>query len=126
MSSSGSTAERRRRITTRAAPLVAVAALAFAGGIVVAAGPAAPAAQRFVDAWERGDYEAMYAQLTPGAQDEFSLERFRTLYEDAAATATVASLEAGEVTERGRRRHVPSACARRSSVTSRRSPAADR
>ena len=100
MSSSGSTAERRRRITTRAAPLVAVAALAFAGGAVVAAGPAAPAAQSFVDAWERGDFEAMYAQLTPGSQDEFSLERFRRLYEDAAATATVASLEAGEVTER--------------------------
>ena len=40
--------------------------MAFAGGIVVAAEPDAPAAQRFVDAWERDDIAAMYAELTPG------------------------------------------------------------
>ena len=39
--------------------------------------PDAPAAQRFVDAWEAGDLEAMYAELTPEAQEEYSLERFQ-------------------------------------------------
>jgi cell division protein FtsI/penicillin-binding protein 2 len=86
---------------TRAAPLVGVAALAFAGGVVVASGPPAPAAQRFADAWEAGDYEAMYAELTPEAQDEYSLQRFRAAYETAQTTATVDEVSAGEVAEDG-------------------------
>ena len=45
---------------TRAVPVVVVATAAFVAGVVVASGPAAPAAQRFLDAWERGDIEAMY------------------------------------------------------------------
>ena len=40
--------------------------------------------QRFLDAWERGDTEAMYAELTPEAQEEYSLERFQRTYEEAA------------------------------------------
>ncbi|HEY8001085.1 MAG TPA: penicillin-binding transpeptidase domain-containing protein [Solirubrobacterales bacterium] len=101
MSSDGSAAERRRRILTRAAPLVVIATLAFAGGIVIAGGPDAPAAQRFVDAWERGDIAAMYAELTPEAQAEYSLERFRRTYDDATITATIAELSTGEVSEQG-------------------------
>ena len=84
LSTGGATAERRRRIATRTAPLIVVATLAFAGGMVVAVEPDAPAAQRFVDAWERGDTAAMYAELTPDAQDEYSLPHFRELYDDAA------------------------------------------
>ena len=57
----------------RTAPLIVVATMAFAGGIVVAVEPDAPAAQRFVDAWERDDIAAMYAELTPAAQEEYSL-----------------------------------------------------
>ena len=30
-----------------------------------------------LDAWERGDFEAMYAELTPDARDRFSLQRFQ-------------------------------------------------
>ena len=78
-----------------------IAAAAFLGGIVVASTPAAPAAQRFLDAWESGDTEAMYAELTPEAQEEFSLEAFTRTYDDAAASATIAELSAGEVTEQG-------------------------
>ncbi len=78
-----------------------IAAAAFLGGIVVASTPAAPAAQRFLDAWESGDAEAMYAELTPEAQEEFSLEAFTRTYDDAAASATIAELSAGEVTEQG-------------------------
>ena len=101
LSTEGSATERRRRRLTRAVPIVVIAAAAFLGGIVVASSPAAPAAQRFLDAWESGDAEAMYAELTPEAQEEFSLEAFTRTYDDAAASATIAELSAGEVTEQG-------------------------
>ena len=91
--------ERRRRIFKRAVPIVVIASAAFVGGAVVAAEPVAPAAQRLLNAWERGDYEAMHAELTPDAQDEYPLERFERIYTNAAETATVASVTAGEVSE---------------------------
>ncbi len=81
--------------------------MAFAGGIVVAVEPDAPAAQRFVDAWERDDIAAMYDELTPAAQEEYSLPSFRGTYDEAAATATVAELSAGEVTEADEAASVP-------------------
>jgi penicillin-binding protein A len=93
-------AERRRRILTRAIPLAVLASVAFIGGVVVAAGPDAPGAQRFLDAWVRGDAEAMHAELTPEAQADYPLEAFERTYTDAAQTATVASLSAGEVSDR--------------------------
>ncbi len=86
---------------TRAVPVVVVATAAFVAGVVVASGPAAPAAQRFLDAWERGDIEAMYTELTPAARDDFSLERFTRAYDDAAMTATITSVSTGEVSEQG-------------------------
>lgn len=86
---------------TRALPLILVATAAFIGGAVVAAEPDAPAAQRFLEAWQRGDTEAMYAELTPGARDEYSLERFQRSYSDAAETATVESISVGEMSEQG-------------------------
>ncbi len=92
--------ERRRRILTRAAPLIVLASIAFAGGAAVAVGPDSPEAQRFLAAWERGDIGAMHDELTPEAQSEFPLEEFRRIYAEAAETATVASLSAGEVSER--------------------------
>jgi cell division protein FtsI/penicillin-binding protein 2 len=91
--------ERRRRVLSRAIPLVVLAAVAFGAGVVVAGGPVAPAAQRLLDAWEDGDYDAMYDELTPEARDEYSLEAFERSYREAAETATVAALSAGEVTE---------------------------
>jgi penicillin-binding protein A len=91
--------ERRRRIFKRAVPIVVIASAAFVGGAVVAAEPVAPAAQRLLDAWERGNYEAMHAELTPDARDEYPLERFERIYTDAAETATVASVTAGDVSE---------------------------
>ena len=94
-------AERRRRLLTRVAPLVVVSVGAFVGGVVVASSPDAPEATLFLNAWEEGDYEAMYAQLTPEAQDEFSVEQFTSTYEDARTTATIASVRAGEVREEG-------------------------
>ena len=86
---------------TRAVPLVVIASGAFITGIVVAAGPDSPGAQRFLAAWEDGDYAAMHAELTPAAKAEYSPEAFERAYERAADTATVSSLEVGDETEAG-------------------------
>jgi len=86
---------------TRAVPLVVIASGAFITGIVVAAGPDSPGAQRFLAAWEVGDYASMHAELTPAAKAEYSPEAFERAYERAAATATVSSLEVGDEIEAG-------------------------
>jgi peptidoglycan glycosyltransferase len=71
---------------------------AFAGGMV-AGGSHEPAerrlATRFVAAWERGDYAAMYAMLTPEARQGTPFRRFSRAYQNAAVTATLADLRAG-------------------------------
>ena len=99
MSTNASDGRRRERVVTRALPVIVIAAAAFIAGMIVSIEPDAPAAQRFLDAWERGDTEAMYAELTPDAREAYSLERFQRTYDDAATNATIASLETGEVSE---------------------------
>lgn len=93
--------ERRHRLLTRVLPLVAIALLAFIAGIAIGSEPTAPAAKRFLDAWEAGDYEAMHAELTADAQAEYPLDEFRATYENAAETATIASVSTAEVKESG-------------------------
>jgi cell division protein FtsI/penicillin-binding protein 2 len=78
------------------APIGAVALVAFVAGIVVGSGESAPGAHRFLDAWEAGDTEAMYAELTPGAQDEYSPAAFQRAYRGAMQTATISSIDVGE------------------------------
>lgn len=80
---------------TRAAPVVAIALVAFVAGVVAGAGADSSAAQRFVDAWELGDTEAMYAELTRDAQDEYTRDEFERAYADAERTATIESVSAG-------------------------------
>jgi hypothetical protein len=92
------TEQQRRRMLTRAVPLAAIGVVAFVLGLVVGGGPDAPEAQRFVDAWVKGDYAAMYAELTPESQAKISKEDFESAYEDAASTATLQSISAGEIT----------------------------
>jgi len=94
-------AERRRRLLTRVVPLLALSLGAFIVGIAVGTSPDAPAATRFLTAWEDGDYEAMYDELTPASSGEFTLEQFRRTYEAALATATIDDVDAGEVREEG-------------------------
>ncbi len=82
-------------------PLVVVASGAFITGVVIAAGPNAPAAARFLGAWEDGDYAAMHAELTPAAQTDYPLESFEKAYKSASATATLTSLAIGEPVDDG-------------------------
>lgn len=86
---------KRRRVLTRAAPIVFVALASLGIGLVIGArDPSLSAGERFAAAWERGDTEAMYRELTPEARAEFSLERFRRSYQRAARTATLEAVSA--------------------------------
>ena len=87
---------------TRAVPLVLIAIAAFVAGILVAGGsPEVEAATRFADAWEDRDYDAMHAELTPGAAAEYPVHEFTQLYEAAAITSTLQSVQLGEAEESG-------------------------
>jgi cell division protein FtsI/penicillin-binding protein 2 len=99
LSAIGSAAERRRRLLTRVLPLAAVALVAFAVGLVVGTGPGVESAERFLAAWERGDYEAMYEELSPKAQADYSPAAFERAYESAAETATATEIDASEPSE---------------------------
>ena len=92
-------AERRRRVVTRVLPIVGVALIAFVIGIVIGSGESAPGAHRFLDAWEHGETKAMYDELSPDAQDEYSLSEFERLYADATQTATISTVDVGETHE---------------------------
>jgi penicillin-binding protein A len=85
-------AERRRRLRRRAFPaLVALALLAGSAGLVVgslAASASERTASDFAEAWERGDFKAMYALLDEPSRRAHSLREFRRAYRDAAVTAT--------------------------------------
>ena len=72
-------AERRRRLVTRAAATRLIALVAFIVGAIAGApgSPEQEAAKRFADAWERGEFAAMYRELNPASQREIGLERLR-------------------------------------------------
>ena len=84
---------------TRALPISVLAAIAFIGGLVVGSEDELEAATRFAQAWEQEDFEAMYDELAPGATDETSPRAFTSAYEDADRTATITSVDAGELRE---------------------------
>jgi penicillin-binding protein A len=82
----------RRRGSQRLAAILALGGVAFVVGVVIGAQhkPAGQdAAERFAGAWGRGDYAAMYAEITPADQDRISRARFTRVYEEAMRTATV-------------------------------------
>jgi peptidoglycan glycosyltransferase len=94
---------RRRRVAwARLSPLIVAAVSAFVAGVAVGASgddPRRTAAQDFADAWERGDYAAMYALLTPQDRRQVPLERFANAYRDAARVATLSRVSAGRASE---------------------------
>ncbi len=95
MSHLPSEVERRRRLVTRALPLIVIALIAFVAG-ALAGNPGSPekeAAKRFLDAWQRNEFAAMYRELNPAAQGEIELNDFVVAYRDAEDTATLRSLD---------------------------------
>jgi peptidoglycan glycosyltransferase len=89
---------------TRAVPLTAVAVVAFGAGIVIALAPGRAERQmvtRYVTAWSRGDYAAMYALLDARSRDRTSEPRFAAALRAAAGVATMSGLSHGKVGKRG-------------------------
>jgi hypothetical protein len=92
--------ERRRRLLQRALPaLVGLALAALVIGVVVgsvAESSSERTARRFAEAWERGDFGAMYTLLSPTARRAYERSEFERGYTDAAATATVVGVDADD------------------------------
>jgi hypothetical protein len=92
--------ERRRRLTHRAIPALALlAVLATGAGMVVGSGTPSTderTARDFTEAWERGDFRSMYALLDDASRRAHSARDFRLAYRAAAATATARGVRAGE------------------------------
>jgi cell division protein FtsI/penicillin-binding protein 2 len=88
--------ERRRRLLTRALPLILIAIVAFVLG-ANAGTPGSPdkeAAERFVRAWEGDEFAAMYKELNPASRRKIELNDFASTYRAAEDVATLRSLEA--------------------------------
>src|SRR3954447_25306294 len=82
----------------RAAVLAGVAVVALAAGLAAGARfepPERVAAQRFADAWERGDPVAMYRLLTPEARTRAPVRSFLRAYRDARDVLTLVRVETG-------------------------------
>jgi cell division protein FtsI/penicillin-binding protein 2 len=87
--------ERRRRLVTRALPLIIVAIVAFAIGAAAGASgaPEKEAAERFAEAWGRKDFAAMYRELNEASRRSIGEAEFASAYREAAEVATLRTLE---------------------------------
>jgi penicillin-binding protein A len=88
---------RRRRNIRLIGGLLIIAVGALVAGVLVGTRESSETklAQRFVDAWEREDYAAMY-RLTTDGESTRGRARFVSAYEIAADTATLRDISAGE------------------------------
>jgi len=73
-----------------------MAAVAFVVGAIVGAGHSSSAdalASRFVAAWARGDYAAMYGDVDAGSQQAIGVSGFEGAYREALRTATAVRVQ---------------------------------
>jgi peptidoglycan glycosyltransferase len=79
----------------RARPVIALALAAFAIGAIVGANSGASSsdalAERFVSAWTRGDYAAMYDDVDAATRRSLTPDAFAAVYAEALRTATASS-----------------------------------
>jgi penicillin-binding protein A len=96
----GLSPERRRRLTHRALPALGGLALVASGAGMVVGSQAQSGSQRtageFAEAWERGDYDAMYDMLDDASREVHTRREFEAAYRRAAATATATGVQAGD------------------------------
>lgn len=87
--------ERRRRFLTRAVPLTLIAAIAFALGASagIPSSPQRDAARRFAEAWARGDFAAMYGELSAASRRSLAEADFERAYREAAEAATLRAID---------------------------------
>jgi penicillin-binding protein A len=89
--------ERRRRLVTRALPLIVIAIVAFILG-ASAGTPGSPekeTAERFTEAWARKDFAAMYRELNEASRRSVGEDEFAKAYREAAEVATLRTLGVG-------------------------------
>lgn len=89
------------RVKTRLIPLALLAFLSFVVGTVVGC-PGSPnrdAAKRYVEAWSKGDYAAMHAELDTESKEELPFAEFTAAYGESEAIATMDSVRPGEDVE---------------------------
>jgi cell division protein FtsI/penicillin-binding protein 2 len=86
--------ERRRRLVTRALPLIVIAIVAFVIGAANGApgSPSKEAADRFAQAWARKDFAAMYQELNESSRRSVGKAEFASAYREAAEVATLRTL----------------------------------
>jgi cell division protein FtsI/penicillin-binding protein 2 len=90
--------------------VLALCGVAFVIGLVTGARhtPAGQAhAERFASAWERGDYAAMYSELTAGDRGRVPRARFTAAYQEALRTATAAKVDTAKPRKDGSAYRVP-------------------
>jgi penicillin-binding protein A len=95
---------RTRRRRRRFAALGAFGLVALGIGLVIGAnhvGSGEKSARRFAVAWNRGDYKAMYAELTPDAAAATGESAFENDYRSAMATATATAIQVGKPAKQG-------------------------
>ena len=112
MKLSSTAVQRRRRLVTRALPLTIVAIVAFALGASVGApgSPEKEVAERFTEAWARGNFGAMYRELNDASRRAVGEKQFVARYREAAEVATLRELSADtpeDAVETGGRSVVP-------------------
>jgi penicillin-binding protein A len=77
--------------------VIALAAVAFAAGAIVAAERSSSSAARdlaagFVAAWARGEYATMYSEISPASQRAVSVSEFANAYQEAELLATASGV----------------------------------
>jgi peptidoglycan glycosyltransferase len=90
--------------------VVALCGVAFVVGMVAGARhtPAGQAhVERFAAAWERGDYAAMYSELTASDRGRLPRARFTAAYQEALSTATAAKVDTAKPRKEGSAYRVP-------------------
>jgi hypothetical protein len=91
---------RRRKLLTRSAPVLVLAAGAFYAGMTVAAGPGRDERHlvtNYVNAWSQGDIGQMYGMLDTASRAQVSQAAFAARLKGTAATATERSLDVVKV-----------------------------
>ncbi|MCO5315893.1 MAG: penicillin-binding transpeptidase domain-containing protein [Solirubrobacterales bacterium] len=86
--------DRRKRLKTRALPLVALALVSFVAGAVKGCPghPNRDAAESYLEAWARHDYSSMHEKLSTKSREAIPLDRFTKRYEKSEGIATMTSV----------------------------------
>lgn len=93
-------AARRRRLV--ALIVFGSGAAAFGVGLAVGAGHVPQErtlVERFAAAWTRGDYAAMYRDISSASRERFTREQFTEAYRNAGRTATALAVRTGTIEE---------------------------